>query len=182
MIISIVPAVLIGKIATATGLYLGIPLQFLNVAWQSIIAMGLLKICLKLYDKQPVDFPDVWSCVPQTLDYVIVKILYGLIFTLGLILFIVPGLIWWAQFYTASFLVVDRGTKALDAFKTSSKITNGAKWDLGVFASVTLLVNLLGALLFGVGLLVSLPVTTLAGVFVYRKLLEQTEASGELRI
>src|SRR5437773_10077431 len=67
IVISILPAMIFGKISAAAGAALGIPLQFLNLVWQAILGMGVLKICLKLHDRQPVDVPDLWSCVPKTL-------------------------------------------------------------------------------------------------------------------
>ena len=43
--------------------------------------------------------------------------------------------------------------------------------------SVALFINLAGIILFGVGLLITLPVTMLASVSIYRKLLAQADAS-----
>lgn len=180
IVLAIIPGMIIGKIATAMGVYLGIPLQFLNLVWQSILGMGVLTICLKLYDHKPVEIADLWSCVPKTVDYIVVKFLFSVIVGIGFVLLIVPGLIWSMQFYLASYLVVDRGTGAIAALKGSSVITNGAKWDLGVFASVVLGINIVGILCLGVGLMITLPMTMLASVFIYRKLLAETEASGSL--
>jgi uncharacterized membrane protein len=180
IVLAMIPAMILGKIATAAGLYIGIPLQFLNLVWQSILGMGVLSICLKLYDQKPVEISDLWSCIPKILDYIIVKFAYSLIVGIGLVLLIIPGLIWTMQFYLASYLVVDRGTGAIAALKGSSAITHGVKWDLGVFASVLLGVNIIGILCLGIGLMITLPMTMLASVFVYRKLLTQTEAGSPL--
>jgi len=152
IIITAVPTFVVGKLATSLGVYLGLPLQFLNIIWQAVIGMGVLKICLKLHDQQPVEIADLWSCIPQTLDYVVVKFLVTLIVAAGLILLIVPGLIWSVQFFMASYLVVDRGAGAIAALKGSSAITHGAKWDLGVFISVVLFFEYSGDHLFGCGL------------------------------
>jgi uncharacterized membrane protein len=178
IVLSAVPALLLQKIAAALGGWLAIPLQFLNLVWQSVLGMGILKICLNLYDKKPVEIADLWSCLPRTLDYVVAKILFTLIVGIGLILLVVPGLIWVIQFYLATYLVVDRGSGAITALKQSSAITRGAKWDLGLFAGVVLLVNIVGLVCLGVGLLITLPVTMLANVYIYRSLLSQSEASG----
>jgi len=50
--LAVIPAMVLGKIAASTNAYLGIPLQFINIVWQSVLGMGLLKICLNLYDKR----------------------------------------------------------------------------------------------------------------------------------
>jgi uncharacterized membrane protein len=54
--------------------------------------------------------------------------------------------------------------------KESKRITYGYKWPLLGFALVLALINLLGLLALVVGLLVSIPVTTLAFVHAYRAL------------
>jgi uncharacterized membrane protein len=172
-LVAIVPAMIITKLAAMLG-PLGLIIHFLNLVWQSILGMGVLKIMLKLYDHAPVSVSDLWSTLPLVLDYIVVKFLFGVIVTVGIILLIIPGMIWGVQFYLASYLVIDKGLSPVPALKASSAITYGAKWDLGVFASVVAAVNLLGLICAGVGLIITLPITMLASVYVYRKLLEQT--------
>ncbi len=177
IVISILPTILIGKIAASSRM-LALPLQFLNIVWQAILAMGAIRIGLKLIDGKTPEIPDLWSCIPKTLDYLIVKILVSLIVAIGFILLIVPGCIWMLQFFFSGYLVVDRGEKALAAMKHSSTITNGAKWPLAGFAAAMFVVNLVGLICFGVGILVTLPITMLASLYVYRKLLAQTGAAA----
>src|SRR5260221_9226861 len=71
IVITIIPSVIIGKLGVSFGPVVGIPLQVLNLVWQANISMGLMKICLKLYDRQAVEFNDLCSCFPKTLDYVV---------------------------------------------------------------------------------------------------------------
>ena len=52
----------------------------------------------------------------------------------------------------------------------SSRITRGHKWPLFGFVLMLVLINLLGALALIVGLLVSVPVSTLAFAHAYRVL------------
>ena len=177
--ISIIPAMLLGKVITMAGMWLGVPLQFLMLAWQMILAMGLIKICLKFIDGQTPELSDLWSAANQVLNYAAVKFLFTLIVAVGLILLIVPGLIWMMQFYLAGYLVIDKGFTPIKALKASSTITHGAKWDLGLFTTVIALVNVAGIIVLGVGLLITLPITLLASVYIYRQLLQQTETSGQ---
>src|SRR5262245_19099815 len=81
IVISLVPAIVVGKIAESTGPVLRFVLQFIQAIWQAILGMGVLKICLKFYDRQQVDISDLWSCLPLTLDYIVTKFLYTLIVT-----------------------------------------------------------------------------------------------------
>jgi uncharacterized membrane protein len=180
IVLSLVPALILGKIATAAGGLFGIALQFLNIVWQSILGMGVLKICLKLYDKQTVEFSDLWSSAPLILNYLITKFLFSGIVLVGFILFIIPGMIWLMQFYMSTYLVIDRGATPMQALKASSAITSGAKWDLGAFTTVSALLNIAGLLALGVGIMITLPVTMLASVHIYRTLLAKTPTANAL--
>jgi len=101
----------------------------------------------------------------------VAKFLYTLIVTIGLFLLLVPGIIWAIMFYLAAYLIVDKNIGPVEALKTSVELTRGLKWDLGVFASVILLVNIIGLVCLGVGLLITLPMTMLANVYIYRQVL-----------
>jgi uncharacterized membrane protein len=172
---------MIGKMTAALGGAFALPLQIINIVWQCVLGMGLLKICLKLLDQKPVNLPDLWSTMPLALDYILVKLLIGLIVTIGLILLVIPGLIWSMQYYLASYLVVDRKLRPMAALRTSSQITSGAKWDLGIFASLVLLINFVGLMFAGIGLMVTVPVTMIASLHVYRQLLSQSEAANPIQ-
>jgi len=62
----------------------------------------------------------------------------------------------------------------MDSFRQSSGMTEGVKINLLLFGLWLILINIAGALALGVGLLVSIPTSLMATVFVYRKLLSQT--------
>ena len=58
----------------------------------------------------------------------------------------------------------------IDAMGESNRITRGHKWQLFGFVLLLLLINLLGLLALVVGILVSIPVSTLAFMHAYRVL------------
>jgi uncharacterized membrane protein len=88
----------------------------------------------------------------------------------GLILLIVPGIYLGLKYQFFSYLIVDKELGVLDSLKESSQITQGVKWQLFGFSLALIGINILGALAFGIGLLVTIPLTVVAHVFVYRKL------------
>lgn len=176
VLLSVIPTVLVGKLSMVSRM-LALPLQFLLLVWQAVLSMGAIYVGFKLIDKKNVEIPDLWACLPKTLDYLIVKVLVTIIVSIGFVLLIVPGCIWMLQFFFAGYLVVDRGERALDAMKKSSAIAHGAKWSLAGYLAAVFVVNLVGLICFGVGLLVTLPMTMIASLYVYRKLLTQTSAA-----
>lgn len=102
--------------------------------------------------------------------YVGGKLAVGLVVTIGLILLIVPGIIAVLMFLFTPYLIVDKKLWPIEAMKESARITKGHRWQLLGFVLVLTLLNIAGALLLFVGLLVSVPVSVLAVVHAYRAL------------
>ena len=140
-----------------------------------VIQMGLIRISLRFCDNEKGEFADLFSCFPLFFKYLFGSILYGLIVVGGMILLIIPGIIWGIKFQFFSCFIVDKGVGPIEALKRSSAITKGAKWDLFLFNLLLGLINLLGAICLLIGLLVTIPITMVAWAFVYRRLLAQTE-------
>ena len=116
-----------------------------------------------------VGLASLWHPQPF-LNFLAASVVVGLAIGAGFILLIVPGIIFALMFMFTTFIVVDREAGPIEAMKESKRITYGYKWPLLGFALVLALINLLGLLALVVGLLVSIPVTTLAFVHAYRAL------------
>jgi uncharacterized membrane protein len=141
-----------------------------------IITMGLIRITLRLHDNKRGEFADLFSCFPLFFKYLFGSILYWLIVLAGMILLIIPGIIWGIKFQFFSYFIVDKGLGPIEALKKSSLITTGAKWDLFMLVLLLILINLLGALCLVIGLFATVPTTMMAYAFVYRKLLTQIDS------
>jgi uncharacterized membrane protein len=102
--------------------------------------------------------------------YLGASILLALAVTVGFVLLIVPGIILGLMFMFATFVVIERELGPIEAMGESNRITRGHKWQLFGFVLLLVLINLLGLLALVVGLLVSIPVSTLAFVHAYRLL------------
>lgn len=77
------------------------------------------------------------------------------------------------QFY--KFLVIeDENLGPVDALKKSMKMTDGHFWKLLGFMFSLIILNILGVLLFKVGLLITIPVSMIASTYLYKKLLPTT--------
>ncbi|NQT29220.1 MAG: hypothetical protein HQ596_01480 [Candidatus Saganbacteria bacterium] len=149
------------------------------VAWvlYMIASMGLVKLALGYCDSKKGEFSYLFSSYRLFFKYFFGSLLYGLIVLGGLILFIIPGIIWAIMFQFFPYFVVDKGLGPIEALKKSAAITAGAKWTLFLFGILACLINLLGALCLMVGLFVTIPLTLVAYAAVYRKLLNQAKVT-----
>lgn len=134
--------------------------------------MGLLTVALKAARQESFTFGDFFSKIHLFPSYLLGKILYILSVALGLILLIVPGIIIALKFNLWPFYVLDHSSSAIDALKASNETVYGSKWDLFLFGIAVLIINALGLLAFGVGFLITWPVSLIAWSKVYLKLTE----------
>jgi uncharacterized membrane protein len=164
---------LLNGIVEATRPHGMLSLAFRFVAQLAQIGFGFLwvRLALGVYDGRHVDARELWPDATMFLEYLAVSIIYGVLVAAGLILLVVPGIYLAVRYGLASFLVADgRVTDVLGAFRQSSELTRGRRLKLFLFGLVLVLMNVAGAILLGVGLLVTLPVTAFAAALVYRQL------------
>ena len=177
-LISIVPSiisVLIQEKAPALSIIIDITTWVLRL----VIVMGLIRITLRFCDNEKGKFVDLFSCFPLFLKFLFGLILYVLIILGGMILLIIPGIIWAIKSLFVSYFIVDKRLYPVEAVNRTFVITKGVKWDLFLFVLLLGLINLLGALCLLIGLFVTIPTTMVAMAFVYRKLLAQTVPISE---
>ncbi len=133
------------------------------------IASAYLGGLLDIADGRPVTVGSFFR--PRNIGPVVITaLLVGIITEIGYALCFVPGLIASVMLMFAIIAVVDRNLSPVDAIKTSFDI---AKNNIGPVILVWLLTALIvfvGALLFGVGLLVAMPVAALLHVYAFRRL------------
>ena len=142
----------------------------INVALGTLISMGATAFYLAAHDNpDTVDLSSLWHPRPFW-KYLGASILLGLAVGIGFVLLIVPGIIFALMFMFTTFIVIDRELGPIEAMKESKRITHGHKWSLLGFSLVLVLINLLGVLALVFGLLVSIPVSSLAFVHAYRLL------------
>ena len=99
------------------------------------------------------------------------SLLYCLIVLLGLIAFILPGIYLAIRLQFYKYIAVEhQHLKVTDILRESMRITQGHFWKLFAFLIVIILINIVGALPFGILLVITIPITLLAYAHVYKKL------------
>lgn len=141
-----------------------------------LLSPGLIRILLDIAEKKEVKINTLWSMPNLAPHYLALKVLQAVIIFLGFILFFFPAVIFWIMFSFASFAFIKREGGILEALVESKNVTRGYKWQLLLVFILLSVLNILGALLYGVGLIVTVPFSHLAIAYLYTKLRADGEA------
>jgi uncharacterized membrane protein len=135
-----------------------------------IVKIGFAKISLKIERGEEVSLQELFIHASLFWKYLGASILLGLLVGAGFLLLVIPGIYWMLTYLFVPLLVIDRHMGIRESFTESARMTKGVKWKLLGFFLVTLVVNIVGVILLGVGTLVSIPVSLLALANVYTTL------------
>lgn len=149
---------------------------------QSGLNLGIVYMGIRAADGYTVHVSDLFARFRYFFYHFIGQILYFLIVLAGLILLIVPGVIWGLRYSLYPYFIADKKVGPVQALKMSAEATQGAKWDLFKFMLIAILIGLAGVLALAIGLFVAMPVITIAMAAIYRllsnSLLEGPNLSG----
>lgn len=178
VLINIIPSVpdfIFGKGTTEADtliLILAIPVWILGI----IVSAGMIKIQILLGRGDDAKFSDVWVTNFRLLvRFMLTGIVSGLIVLGGLILLIIPGLIFALRLSFAPYFVLDKNMGAIEAVKASWNATKGNLMELLLLGVLCMLVVIAGFLALVVGLIWAVPTVLVASGYVYHKL--STKAS-----
>lgn len=134
------------------------------------IGLGAMRIALNAYDNKKLQFSDLFSQQSVLLSAIGAVVISTILTVTGLILLIIPGIWILCRLYFTEAIIVHKKMGSIDALKESWRLTEKNSLRIFGFLIVLLGINILGALAFMIGLLVSIPVTTLAIIHAYRNL------------
>lgn len=140
---------------------------------QFIISMGVIKAYLNITRGEKVTMETFTSVAPKILNFFAAQILMMFIILGGFLLLIVPGIYFSIKFMFTPYLVIDKGMGPVEALKASGKMTDGVKWDIVGFMAASAVLMYAGLLALLVGMIVTVPVATLAYVIFYNKLVKR---------
>jgi len=142
-----------------------------------ILAMGLIRAALRVTDGGTPELSQLTE-TDQLGPYIVQAILVGLAIGIGLLACIIPGVIAAVLFAFAGYAVIDsRDGDAVGAIKRSFEIVKGNFGAVLGLMLLLMLINIAGALLCGIGLLFTYPMTSVAIAYAYRTLNGQPVAA-----
>ena len=122
--------------------------------------LGFSKIFLELYDPGKSSIKTLFSQGHLLLRSCIADLLFLIIFALGLIFFVVPGLYFWCRFYFYKYAMVDKNIGVLESFRQSSFLTKGVRWKIFWLSIISIFLQIIPFLAV---------VACLAQVYAYKK-------------
>ena len=143
------------------------------ILFSMVIGMGVTNAFLSITRGKKVTMETFTSMLPRVFNYLAAQFLMLLIIFGGFILFIIPGLIFSIKYMFTLYLVIDKGMGPIEALKASGKLTDGIKWDLVGFMAAIIILMYSGILALVVGLLVTIPLMTVACIVLYNMLINR---------
>jgi uncharacterized membrane protein len=146
--------------------------QLLSWIVGAIAALGIYNMTLQITAGQPPDIGKAFS-TDRWGEWFLFALVYGIMVGVGLILCVIPGLFVLAFFGMAPYFFLDRGMSLGDALSASREAA-GRGYALPVILSI--IVGVAGAILCGIGALITAPAAYIAVAYLYRGATNQVPA------
>jgi uncharacterized membrane protein len=140
------------------------------LAFTSFFQVGFLRIALNAARSRPVRLRMLVSGGDRMLPMLWTTLFVQVATLVGLLLFIVPGLVLNLGLGLAPYYVVDAGLGPVAAIKKSWAATHGQKLDLLVLLLTGVALLFFGLLMFGIGIGAAGPVFVLAQTIVFTRI------------
>lgn len=150
--------------------------SFLLTLVQLFISLGFTKIMLLLVQDKYVEVADMFNNFGIFLSYFVASFLYGIAVFLGILLLVIPGIFIAIRFQFYPYFIIEQGDSSFVALKKSFNLSQSLTLELLLMGVVVIALNAMGILLFGVGILFTYPLTTMATAIVYKGLIEEAHS------
>ncbi|NTU53240.1 MAG: hypothetical protein HGA97_05995 [Chlorobiaceae bacterium] len=131
---------------------------------------GYTIAAFRILSGQTLQFSDFFKGFNYFLPLFLGSLASGILVGIGFVLLIIPGIYLAIGYMLTTFLIIDLRMEFWQAMETSRKIITKNWFSFFGFALLLFLVNVLGIIALGVGLLVSIPVTSCAVAIAYQEI------------
>lgn len=176
-LISIAPGVVGWFLASTLGLsnpilIIGINLIFGVIGF--LVTLWILHTVLALYDGKPITRFEFSLTMQQIISFLTASFLAGIATLLGVILFIVPGIIAGVALSFFPLFILEKNMRPTQALKSSIALTKSVRFELFLLFVLLCAINIAGASAALVGLFLTLPFSMFVWIGMYRSLAKKT--------
>ncbi len=139
----------------------------------AIFSLAITTITLTSYDYGIPTTRKVSPSLRQVISEIIASVLYLSIVGIGLMLFIVPGVVWAIKYSFYRYSIVDKNAGPFAALKDSALITAGIKKELLWIWIILAIFHGIASAYGGIGILLTIPLSYWAYTALYRQLVPQ---------
>jgi uncharacterized membrane protein len=129
--------------------------------------MVFVRLGLAAAKGENIDTQGLFADLHLFIPYLILSLITSVAVGFGTVLLIVPGIYLALAFIVAQYALIDKNIKCVPALKESMNLTTGHKWHILGYVMVLIALNIGGAMLLLVGLLVTIPLTILSTAHLY---------------
>lgn len=152
-------------------------IQIITIIVDSILSLGVISIVLRIYNKKIPKINMLFSQINKVIVYIASLIIYIIGIIIGMIALIIPWIVFALRCSFFAYFIVEKDLGPIDALKASRKHTKGHWRRLFGFYIILASINILWFLALFVWLLISLPITSLASAYYYKKIIENKKPS-----
>jgi len=135
--------------------FLGILGAAYSILVSSPVDYGVSFSYLKAARGDKIEIKNMFEAFKNYWNAVLANLLVAVIVIIGLILFIVPGVIFACKLAFTPYLVVDRKMDVIEAVKESWRMTGGHSWKVFLIGLLAIPIIIAGLLCLGVGVILS---------------------------
>lgn len=136
----------------------------------SPLGAGIYIVSNRIITGRPVEFGDFFKGFTLFLPLLLVNLVSGLLTVLGFALLIIPGIYLAVSWSMAVPLILFKKMEFWDAMEASRQIVGKKWWSFFGMYLVLILLNLGGALLLGIGLFYTMPLTSCVLYAAYQRI------------
>jgi hypothetical protein len=167
-----------GRVLDKESLLISLGIGALGMVVSVVVQLGIYRIALDVIQGKSPVLEQLFSEQAKALRFFGASVLYAGIVLGGLILLIVPGIMWGIKFSYYGYAILDRNLDIMESLRFSAKITEGQKWNifkLYLVFGVLFLVSIVPLL---VGWVATVPMGVVLGAIVYTKLVAAHEPAA----
>ena len=148
-------------------------IQIIGSLFQIFLSLGFIRLLLNIIDKKEYKIKQLFSSVRSLRHFVyfaMAVFIYAVLTSIGMLLFIIPGLILLVVFIFVQYLIAEEKAEFFESFKKSYNMTQGNRWKIFLLMIVIIFFNIFGTMAFFIGLAITIPMSYIIYARLYRTL------------